>query len=72
MGLLYTPGDARDLAKKILYAKAHPDTMKAYADAAKFKAEREYTTEPMALRIWSVYQEVMNSSRHGWQTIKEA
>lgn len=38
-GLLFTPGDADDLATKLLWAREHPDHMQAMGQAARKKYE---------------------------------
>jgi glycosyltransferase involved in cell wall biosynthesis len=58
-GLLFTPGDAHDLAEKIIWACAHPEEMRRMGIAARQKYERFYTPEQNYLKLMDIYHEAI-------------
>lgn len=55
-GLLFTPGDANDLAKKILWAHEHPDQMIEMGRAAYHEYRSKYTPERNYKILMDIYQ----------------
>lgn len=60
-GLLFTPGDAEDLAAKVEWAWAHRPEMDAMGRAARAEYEAKYT----AARNYKLLMVVYNAARHG-------
>jgi glycosyltransferase involved in cell wall biosynthesis len=60
-GLLFTPGDADDLAEKIKWAVAHPDEMTAMGRKAREVYESRYTPEKNYRMLMEIYEEAIES-----------
>ncbi len=58
-GLLFEPGNARDLADKMAWALAHPDKMVAMGCNAREQYEIEYSAEVNYHRLMEIYSEVL-------------
>ena len=58
-GLLFTPGDAHDLAEKISWACAHPEEMSRMGIAARQEYERFYTPEHNYQKLMDIYREAI-------------
>jgi len=58
-GLLFTPGDAHDLAAKMAWAKAHPEEMARMGRRAREVYEQRYTPQINGAQLESIYREVM-------------
>lgn len=58
-GLLFNPGDARDLAAKLAWAKAHPDAMRGMGEAARREYESKYTPKKNLEILLSIYREAI-------------
>lgn len=56
-GLLFEPGNARDLAEKLAWALAHPDEMAAMGRRARMQYEAEFTPEANYRRLIEIYGE---------------
>jgi glycosyltransferase involved in cell wall biosynthesis len=56
-GLLFTPGDAADLAEKLRWADSHPDIMKDMGEAARRAYEASYTSQTNFRQLMQIYQE---------------
>lgn len=54
-GLLFEPGDSRDLAKKILWAQQHPDQMAEMGRNARALYEATYTAERNYQQLIAIY-----------------
>lgn len=63
-GLLFTPGDADDLAEKMAWAEAHPEEMKHMGRAARAEYERKYTPEENYRLLMHIYRRAMQEA-HG-------
>lgn len=62
-GLLFTPGDAQDLAAKIEWARAHPDAMRAMGKAARAEYLARYTSHRNYQMLMEIYQDVITGSQ---------
>jgi glycosyltransferase involved in cell wall biosynthesis len=62
-GLLFTPGDAEDLAAKINWAWAHPEEMRRMGRAARLEYETKYTAEKNYPMLMTIYESVMNDRK---------
>jgi glycosyltransferase involved in cell wall biosynthesis len=58
-GLLFTPGDAHDLAAKMAWAKAHPEEMARMGRRAREVYEQRYTPQINGAQLESIYREVV-------------
>jgi len=58
-GLLFTPGDAEDLAAKVDWAWSHPQEMEAMGHAARAEYEAKYTAERNYEMLIQIYGRVM-------------
>lgn len=61
-GLLFEAGNAKDLADKVLWAKAHPQKMLAIGKNARHIYETHYTPEANYQQLMAIYQQVINST----------
>ena len=59
-GLLFTPGDAEELAEKIRYLWDRPGLCRQLGQAGRDKALREYSPEKYYERLMSVYEEALS------------
>lgn len=62
-GLLFNPGDARDLASKIAWARANPEAMAAMGNNARAEYEAKYTPGRNYEILRSIYEEAIESAR---------
>lgn len=60
-GLLFSPGDANDLAEKMSWAKANPDAMAEMGRNARAKYLAEYTPEKNYEILMNIYDEALLS-----------
>ncbi len=60
-GLLFTPGDANDLAEKIKWAAAHPEEMIVMGRRARQVYESKYTPEKNYRMLMEIYEEAIES-----------
>jgi glycosyltransferase involved in cell wall biosynthesis len=60
-GLLFTPGDARDLAEKIAWAAAHPEQMAHMGQAARAEYEAHYTPERNHEMLMDIYEDAITA-----------
>ena len=60
-GLLFEPGNADDLAKKMLWAMAHPEEMAAMGERARALALARFTPSANHLQLMAVYREAQRS-----------
>lgn len=58
-GLLFTPGDANDLAAKLIWAKDNPDRMREMGDAARAVYEANYIAEKNYQQLMTIYDEAI-------------
>lgn len=61
-GLLFEPGNARDLADKLAWALAHPDAMADMGRNARAQYEAEFSPEVNYRRLMEVYGEAMEQA----------
>jgi glycosyltransferase involved in cell wall biosynthesis len=62
-GLLFTPGDAADLARKVRWAFEHPETINAMRVAARREFEEKYTAESNYKMLIGIYEEAIARKR---------
>lgn len=55
-GLLFNPGDATDLAAKILWASQHPEKIKEMGHLARRRYEERYTSEKNHEELLAIYK----------------
>lgn len=55
-GLLFNPGDTRDLAARMRWAHAHPDEMAAMGRTARQEYERRYTAASNLEQLLLIYE----------------
>jgi glycosyltransferase involved in cell wall biosynthesis len=58
-GLLFEPGNPRDLADKIAWAQAHPEWMVAMGRNARAQYEAEFSAEVNYQRLMEIYGEAI-------------
>lgn len=63
-GLLFTPGDAADLAAKVTAAAAQPDLLRALGQEARACYEARYTPQVNLRSLMAIYDNVLKE-RHG-------
>ena len=61
-GLLFEPGDARDLAAKLAWAQTHPDAMRGMGDAARREYESKYTPQRNLEILLAIYREAIEEA----------
>ena len=66
-GLLFEPGNARDLADKMAWALTHPEQMAAMGRAARAQYEAEFSAEVNYRRLIEIYDGVLAEQREGIQ-----
>lgn len=62
-GLLFKPGDARDLADKMAWAQSHPEEMRRMGREARFTYERLYTPEKNYQILMAIYSEAIAEAK---------
>lgn len=62
-GLLFTPGDAQDLAAKLRWAQAHPEAMRTMGRAARARYEARYSPQVNYRQLVSIYAQAMADHR---------
>ena len=62
-GLLFEPGNARDLADKLAWALAHPDAMAEMGRNARAQYEVEFSSEVNYRRLMEIYGEAIGTAR---------
>jgi glycosyltransferase involved in cell wall biosynthesis len=62
-GLLFEPGDAADLARKVRWAFEHPEAMAAMRVAARREFEEKYTAERNYKMLIGIYEQAMERAR---------
>ncbi len=58
-GLLFEPGNPRDLAEKLAWAQAHPERMAELGDKARAQYEAEFSAEVNYRRLMDIYAGVL-------------
>lgn len=58
-GLLFNPGDAGDLARKLAWAHAHPEAMHVMGEAARLEYESKYTPQRNLEILLAIYREAI-------------
>jgi glycosyltransferase involved in cell wall biosynthesis len=58
-GLLFSPGDADDLARTIAWAESHPDDMKIMGKNARREYEAKYTAERNYRQLMAIYAQAI-------------
>ena len=59
-GLHFTPGDADDLAKKVEWAWAHPEEMRAMGRNARAEYELKYSAERNYNLLLAIYHQTIH------------
>jgi glycosyltransferase involved in cell wall biosynthesis len=62
-GLLFEPGNSRDLADKMAWALAHPEKMADMGRKARAKYEAEFTAERNYAQLMVIYEDVIREQR---------
>ncbi len=62
-GLLFTPDDAQDLARKIAWARAHPEAMREMGRTARIEYLSRYTPQRNYQMLMEIYQEAILRSQ---------
>jgi glycosyltransferase involved in cell wall biosynthesis len=62
-GLLFEPGNAKDLAAKLRWAQANPDKMAEMGSSARQKYEAEYTPERNYAQLMAIYEDAIQEQR---------
>jgi glycosyltransferase involved in cell wall biosynthesis len=62
-GLLFTPGDAEDLAAKVEWAWNHPVEMAEMGKSARREYEEKYTAERNYQMLMEIYQKAIENHR---------
>jgi glycosyltransferase involved in cell wall biosynthesis len=60
-GLLFAPGDAKDLAEKMAWAAAHPVQMARMGHAARAEYEANYTPERNHEMLVNIYEDAITA-----------
>jgi glycosyltransferase involved in cell wall biosynthesis len=58
-GLLFEPGNVRDLAEKVAWANAHPAEMRRMGASARREYERRYAPEANYDRLMEIYRDAL-------------
>lgn len=66
-GLLFEPGNARDLADKMAWAQTHPEQMAAMGRNAREQYETEFSAEVNYRRVMEIYTDVLTEQREAMQ-----
>ena len=69
-GLLFEPGNPRDLADKVAWAQAHPEEMVAMGRNARAQYEAEFSAEVNYRRLMGIYDGVLDELREKVTTSK--
>ncbi|HEX2530762.1 MAG TPA: glycosyltransferase family 4 protein [Burkholderiaceae bacterium] len=64
-GLLFTPGNARELAEKIGWAQVHPEAMLEMGRAARREYEVKYTPQRNYQMLIEIYEDAIRSENEG-------
>ena len=62
-GLLFEPGNAQDLAEKLSWAQANPQTMSQMGRNARLKYEQAYSPQTNYEQLLAIYQDALVSAR---------
>lgn len=62
-GLLFTPGDSLDLARKIEWAQANPDAMRVMGRAARAEYLARYTSQRNYQMLMDIYREAITGAQ---------
>ena len=62
-GLLFEPGNAADLAQKMQWAEAHPETMRRMGEAARAEYEASYTPETNFNQLMAIYSDAIATNQ---------
>lgn len=62
-GLLFEPGNAKDLAKKVEWAWTHPEQMEKMGREARREYEQKYTAERNYQMLMEVYERAIETAR---------
>lgn len=62
-GLLFEPGNSRDLADKMAWALAHPEKMAEMGRSARAQYEAEFTAEQNYAQLMAIYQDMIREQR---------
>lgn len=65
-GLLFEPGNARDLAARMAWALAHPERMEAMGRNARKQYEAEFSADTNYRRLLDIYQEAIAAGFSGF------
>lgn len=65
-GLLFEPGNAADLADKLMWANAHPDEMARMGETARCEYEQKYTPQRNLEILLDIYADAIGA--HGGET----
>ncbi len=63
-GLLFEPGNARDLGDKLAWALAHPEQMAAMGRNARAQYEAEFSPEVNYQRLMEIYEEALTARKN--------
>jgi len=61
-GLLFTPGDASDLSKKIAWSESHPEAMLKMGQAARIEYETKYTPQRNYKMLIEIYEDAVGTA----------
>jgi glycosyltransferase involved in cell wall biosynthesis len=64
-GLLFNPGDAMDLARKVRWAFEHPDLVELMRVAARREFEEKYTAERNYEMLMAIYETAIENAARG-------
>lgn len=62
-GLLFEPGDAADLARKMQWADSNPEAMRRMGQAARAEYEARYTSETNFSQLMAIYRDAISAKR---------
>ena len=62
-GLLYTPHDANQLARRIIWCADHPEEVARMVELGYLRAKGHFTIEATVHKIYSVIAEVLEEER---------
>jgi glycosyltransferase involved in cell wall biosynthesis len=63
-GILFEPGNAKDLADKLQWADSHPEAMLKMGIAARREYESKYTSAINFAQLMAIYQDAMHAQAH--------
>lgn len=69
-GILFNPGDSKDLVEKLVWADSHPNEMARMGQAARMEYEAKYTPERNYELLMDIYEDAISTLRRERDTAR--